>query len=186
MPLANMSSRLFFTLEGMSSIHFLYQYSFQYFMDILYSVIQKSEKLNQIPKTNHENRLRVLTQELLDRTYSNAQKGLLQEHQTTLALRMVQIRKNDDEKFGKFFSMLIRSSGSLESRLSPVLLDGRLTKSQLTAIEEIESVQEFAGLVASMENEESRWLSFLDHPNAESSVPEPWLQNNPDISKEIN
>jgi len=57
LPLANMASRLFFTLEGMSSIHFLYQYSLQYFMDILFSVIQKSETLNQIPKTNHEARL---------------------------------------------------------------------------------------------------------------------------------
>jgi len=38
-PLANMASRLFFTLDSMSSIHFLYQYSLQYFMDILFSVI---------------------------------------------------------------------------------------------------------------------------------------------------
>jgi len=37
-----------------------------------------------------------------------------------------------------------------------------------------------------MEGDEARWLSFLDHPTAESCVPEPWLQNNPELSKEAN
>jgi len=49
-PLANMASRIFFSLGSMSSVHFLYQYSLQYFMDILFSVIQKSEKLKSIPR----------------------------------------------------------------------------------------------------------------------------------------
>ena len=39
-PLANMASRLYFSLDSMSSIHFLYQYSLQYFMEILFSVIE--------------------------------------------------------------------------------------------------------------------------------------------------
>ena len=60
-PLANMASRMFFSLDSMSSIHFLYQYSLQYFMEILFSVIKKSEALNKIPKTNHEARRQVLT-----------------------------------------------------------------------------------------------------------------------------
>ena len=46
-------------------------------------------------------------------------------------------------------------------------------------------MHEFSGLVANMENDEARWLTFLDHPNAENAVPEPWLQNNPDLSKEV-
>jgi len=44
-PLANMASRIFFSLDSLSEIHFLYQYSLQFFMDILFSVINKSEKL---------------------------------------------------------------------------------------------------------------------------------------------
>jgi len=53
-------------------------------------------------------------------------------------------------------------------------------------IEDIEAVHDFSGLVASMENDEARWLTFLDHPNAENAVPEYWLQNNPDLSKDVN
>mmetsp|Transcript_20729 Transcript_20729/g.31820 ORF Transcript_20729/g.31820 Transcript_20729/m.31820 type:complete len:163 (+) Transcript_20729:10894-11382(+) len=38
-PLANMSSRIFFSLDSLSSVHFLYQFSLQYFMEILFNVI---------------------------------------------------------------------------------------------------------------------------------------------------
>jgi len=50
LPLAMMSSKIFFSLDSMSQIHYLYYYSLQYFMEILYSVLQKSEKLAKIPK----------------------------------------------------------------------------------------------------------------------------------------
>lgn len=45
---------------------------------------------------------------------------------------------------------------------------------------------EFSGLVSSMENDESRWSSFLENPTAEQAVPEPWKPNNPQFSKEAN
>lgn len=184
-PLANMASRLYFSLDSMSSIHFLYQYSLQYFMEILFSVIEKSEKLDQIPRTNHQARLQFIVHEFLNRTYDNVSRGLLQEHQTLFALRLVQIRKHGDEQFGRLCSLLLRSTAALETRLSPSLLDGRLTKSQLATVEGIVGVPEFSGLVASMESDESRWLAFLDHPTAENAVPEPWRQSNPDLSKEV-
>ena len=45
MPIAKMASKIFFSLDSMSEIHFLYQYSLQQFMEVLYGVIRKSEKL---------------------------------------------------------------------------------------------------------------------------------------------
>jgi len=88
-PIANMASRIFFSLDSMSDIHFLYQFSLQYFMDILFNVIQKSEKLKKVPQTNHEMRRQVLIQEFFDSTYDNVSKGLFAEHQTLFALRLV-------------------------------------------------------------------------------------------------
>jgi dynein heavy chain 1 len=82
--------------------------------------------------------------------------------------------------------MLLRPTGIIDSRLPSGLLGGQLTKKQLALIEGLDGTPEFAGLVASMEADESRWLSFLDNPNAESCVPEPWLQNIGDISPETN
>ena len=51
-----MVSRIFFSLDSMASAHFLYQFSLRYFMDIVFSVIQTSQKLQAVPKTNHEAR----------------------------------------------------------------------------------------------------------------------------------
>jgi dynein heavy chain 1 len=49
-PLANITSRIYFSLESLSEIHFLYQYSLQYFMEILFSVIVNNKELEKIPK----------------------------------------------------------------------------------------------------------------------------------------
>lgn len=126
-----MSSKIFFSLDSMSEIHYLYQYSLQYFMEILYSVIQKSEKLSKVPKTNYEARRTVLTQEFFDKTYENVSKGLFQEHQTLFALRLVQIRKGLDEGFQKAFSLFMKTTSIIDSKLNPNLITGKLTNNQL-------------------------------------------------------
>lgn len=47
-------------------------------MEILFSVIQKSEKLAKIPKAQSEIRKECLTQEFFSKTYESASRGLLQ------------------------------------------------------------------------------------------------------------
>jgi len=185
-PLANMASRIYFALDSLPTIHFLYQFSLQQFMHILFAVIQKSERLNGIPKTNHEARRLCLTEELFDKIYDFGARGLLGDHQPLFAMRLAQIRKHDDEKFERLFAHLMRSSSILEPKLYPQLLAGKLSKSQCATIEELEHVHEFQGLVASMQDEEARWLTFMEHPTAETVTPEPWLQNDPDLSPDLN
>jgi dynein heavy chain 1 len=36
-----------------------------------------------------------------------------------------------------------------------------------------------------MDSEEARWLAFLDHPNGEKAVPEPWKANVAEQSPEV-
>lgn len=74
----------------------------------------------------------------------------------------------------------------MESKLHDQILEGRLTKNQCASIEELEVVGEFQGILGSIQGEEARWIAFLDHPNAETVVPDPWLLNDPDMSPEIN
>lgn len=89
LPIANMASRIFFALDSLPTIHYLYQFSLQQFMHILFSVIQKSEKLNSIPKGNHDARRKCLIQELFDEIYDSSSRGLLAAHQPLFALRLV-------------------------------------------------------------------------------------------------
>jgi hypothetical protein len=52
-----MTSRIFFTLEAMSQISFLYQYSLQHFMEFVFAVLHSNEALAKVPKSNPEARL---------------------------------------------------------------------------------------------------------------------------------
>lgn len=110
---------------------------------------------------------------------------MLAAHHPLFALRLVQIRKSNDEKFERLFNHLLRSASIIESRLHGQLLEGKISTNQCAALEELEHVAEFQGLLSSMQSEEGRWISCFEHPAAESVVPEPWLQNDPDTPKEI-
>jgi hypothetical protein len=88
-PIAKMASKIFFALDSLAVVHFLYRFSLQQFMDVLYGVIQKSEKLRQVPKSEHEARRNCLLTEFFNSSYSYASRGLLQQHQVLFALRLV-------------------------------------------------------------------------------------------------
>ena len=95
-PLSNMSSRIFFSLESMSQTHFLYQFSLQHFMEIIYSVIQKNAALAAVPSNEHERRLVTITAELFNEVYAKISLSLLNEHKILFAMRLAQIRLQDD------------------------------------------------------------------------------------------
>ena len=54
-PIANKSSRIFFALDTLETIHYLYRYSLSFFMDVLNFVIT-SKFVNEIPKTQYNDR----------------------------------------------------------------------------------------------------------------------------------
>lgn len=68
LPLANMTSRIFFTLDSMSTIHPLYQYSLQHFMEYVFAVLH-NEELNKISKSEHDKRLKEIIRLLFNYVY---------------------------------------------------------------------------------------------------------------------
>ena len=109
LPVSMMSSRIFFTLESLSSVHFLYQYSLQFFMDILNNVLHKNTRLNELSKENHsENRLRVITEDIFEYIYRTISVSMLNEHKMLLSLRLSQIRL--EGQFSDEINLLLKSS----------------------------------------------------------------------------
>lgn len=106
-------------------------------MHVLFGVI-KSEKLNSVPKSNHDARRKCLINELFDEIYDSSSRGLLAIHQPLFAMRLVQIRKAEDERFDRLFILLMRSASVMESKMHDQMLEGRLTKNQCASIEELE------------------------------------------------
>jgi len=79
---------------------------------------------------------------------------------------------------------MLKPNSAIDTDLPSDFLEGRLQKNQLISLEELDRTDEFANIVAQVQGDDRRWIHFLDHPNAEEVVPEPWRQNNPDFSPE--
>ena len=54
-PIATKSSRIFFALDTLEIIHYLYRYSLSFFMDVLNYIIN-SKELSEIEKNNYTER----------------------------------------------------------------------------------------------------------------------------------
>ena len=46
--LASSCSSIYFTLEGMNTIHFLYQYALKFFLEIFQAILSNNPKLNDV------------------------------------------------------------------------------------------------------------------------------------------
>ena len=92
-------------------------------------------------------------------------------------MRLAQIRIDEDQVCRQLFDLFMSGATTLEPRqLTTGVLDGRLTKSQLANLEEIAGTPHFQKLLESIEGSGSdQWAAFLDHPAAETVVPEPWM-----------
>ena len=61
-PLSQACSNMYFTMDTLNQIHFLYQYSLKFFLDIFSSALLSNEKLKTV--TDHTQRLNIITQDL--------------------------------------------------------------------------------------------------------------------------
>ena len=61
-PLAASCSSIYFTIEGLSQVHFLYQFSLKFFLDVYLYVLNGNPKLKGI--VDHKKRLQTITKEL--------------------------------------------------------------------------------------------------------------------------
>ena len=49
-PIAEASSKIFFALESMSQLHYLYEYSLNFFMDTVLRLLENDERLAKVSK----------------------------------------------------------------------------------------------------------------------------------------
>ena len=88
-PLALAVTQVYFALERLADVHFLYQYPIQYLLQILGFVLSQHPAPSQT--TPPEQRIPLLRDAILSEVARRVSKGLLQEDQLVLALRMAQI-----------------------------------------------------------------------------------------------
>ena len=174
--LAVQSSRCYFAMESLSTIHFLYHFSLNFFMNMIFDVLNKEPELKQISKSDHEFRLKLITQKLFVKVYRNVSRGLLESDKTVFALRLLKIRLGTSCETE--LELLLRGSSAISESSSQSYLDGRITGRQAKEVQSIAQTEIFADLPRHLVQYKSKWLAFMDDPAPEESIPEGWAKLN--------
>ncbi|RLN69358.1 hypothetical protein BBJ29_000235 [Phytophthora kernoviae] len=193
-PLAKASSRLFFALENLSSVHFLYQYSLGFFLSLL------SRVLAQPTQEGDSARLASISKSLFERLAGRVSRGLAENDKLMFALRLSQIYleleqqsaavadakttmddstafdgPTDDDMdvlLGSSSTFLRAESGAQSSELEQLL--PAFSKNEIDQLLKLVKLSTFKHLAAHVREHAAEWNSFVRHPSAEVALPVDW------------
>ena len=179
-PIATKTSRIFFALDTLETIHYLYRYSLSFFMDVLNYIIN-SKELSEIPKSSYNERQEKIINMLFIEIYHRVGYSLLNKDQLILAMRLAQINLGD--KFKNEINLLLKINSNImndASDISESLLNGKLTLNQRKQISELNKNEPFTSLLDEITSNTDAWNNFLNDAYAENSVPIGFLQSTRD------
>ena len=174
-PLANKASRIFFVLDSLEVIHYLYRYSLSFFMDILNYVII-SKEVQEVPKNQYAIRQAKIIQILFKEIYHRVGYSLLNKDKALLAMRLAQINLGD--KFKNEINLLLKINSNImndASDISSDILGGKLTLNQKKQLSELNKSEPFTGLVSEITSNSEAWNNFYNDAFAENSIPVEFL-----------
>merc|ERR1719394_1933518 len=108
LPLSSACSHIYFTIEGLHQLHFLYQFSLKFFLDIYQKVLTKDKRLEET-KDSAE-RLSIITNDLYSTCYERVARGMLHEDRLVFALLLAKIhlKASGEQALDNEFKILLR------------------------------------------------------------------------------
>lgn len=180
--IAEASSKIFFALQSMSSLHYLYEYSLNFFMDTVMKLLENEERLNKISKKDYELRKDMIHNLLFEKIFFRVANSLLAKDLIIFSLKLVHIKLPENIK--ELFTILIKPPTIMGTKLSKNLLKGKLSEDQLKQIEELSNHDLFYDIVNVIESNEGEWLTFMNASNPEEVVPHIKMDTN-DLGKKF-
>ncbi|XP_015784706.1 dynein heavy chain, cytoplasmic isoform X1 [Tetranychus urticae] len=173
MPLSHACSSIYFTLEGLNHVHFLYQYSLQFFLDIYSDVLLRNQHLEGINEPNE--RLSIVTKDLFENVYRRVTRGMLHDDWIVFALLLCKIHLRGfsaEPNFENEFDHFLRGKeGILPGH--PTISSALLNTDQLengTALSKLPAFRNIQQKIDSCSN----LKDWLDSTAAEENVPQLW------------
>ncbi|CAF1543103.1 unnamed protein product, partial [Didymodactylos carnosus] len=181
-------SSIYFTMESLNQIHFLYQYSLQFFLEMFNATF--TENVHLTNKTDYNERLQIITFDLFQMIYTRIALGMLHEDRIVLALLLARIYLKSiqtEPNYEDEFDILIR--GNSDTTLDEKQVQQQRQQQQSKASEgltakQTESMLKLSKLPA-FKSLQSQVLSNPDFPkwideiNPELKVPQLWLELTP-------
>ena len=178
-PLSSACSSIYFTLEQLNQIHFLYQYSLQFFLDIFNAVLTGNQRLSGV--TDYSQRLSTITSDIFQTAYNRVSRGMLHEDRITYALLLTRIFLKglaSEPSYELELEHLLRGGDVMARRTGEAAAVKGLSAAQSEQVARLRSLPQFAGIVQSLESAKglSTWLES-DQP--ETAVPALWEEKVP-------
>uniref|UniRef100_A0A0X3P013 Dynein heavy chain, cytoplasmic n=1 Tax=Schistocephalus solidus TaxID=70667 RepID=A0A0X3P013_SCHSO len=180
-PLAQACSAMYFTLDTLNQVHFLYQYSLQFMLDIFNFVLTQNENLKSVDDSKH--RLEIITKDLFQVTYSRVARGMLHRDQITFAILLVRIflkgrsmmagaqTSGFEAEFGVFLHG--QETSTLLTKQNIPAISG-LTQEQCSAVARLQSqLPAFKNLVAAI-TKKANFATWVGSVSPETEVPVLW------------
>lgn len=172
-------SSIYFTMESLNQVHFLYQYSLQFFFEMFNAIFTNNTHL--VNKTDPLERLQIITNDLFQMIYTRIALGMLHEDRIVLALLLARIylkTLNNEPNYDEEYEILIRgSSATTASKQEQIKIEG-LSKQQTDAMIKLSKLPAFKNLQSQvLSNPEfPKWFAEI---NPELNVPHLWSELTP-------
>ncbi|XP_027203133.2 dynein heavy chain, cytoplasmic isoform X1 [Dermatophagoides pteronyssinus] len=178
-PLAQACSSIYFTLEGLNQVHFLYQYSLQFFLDIFNDVLANSNGQQQQQISDYNQRLGNITKKLFEVVYVRVTRGMLHQDWLVFALLLckIYIRGFTNERnFENEFDHLMRGlEGILPGQPLINLPSIQSSDDRLESATALSKLRTFRNLQKNIEHCASEFNEWLhDSSTPEDNIPIIW------------
>ena len=178
--LSFVSAKLYFVLLSFSSLNVLYQFSFQFYMKVLLSVLNANDLLTSIPKDEHAQRIKTIREQLFVSVFRKLEIAILEKDKLLISLRFCQLCLG--QRYSEYFKLFIEPPTVMEPSWHGVMED-RLTKQQLVRLESLGKNSLFNNLHSSLKTNSRDWLAFAN--GTASALPSDWLTTNDQAAQYI-
>jgi dynein heavy chain 1 len=191
LPLAAAVSNVYFTLESLAEISFLYQYSLQFFLTIVANVLRKvsSSSVSEMSESAKvvNGRVRNLKSSFFNEIIRRVLPGLRYEDKLVFLVRTAQIATHDqpslaltdaETDFLTKGSSQVDASAQLLQKYKAALPDGHISDVQAKQLLGLGLLPSFAKLSASFSANTTQWIQVMEDAEAEKIVPVDWLPDN--------
>ena len=186
--LASAMAAVYFSLEGLSEVSFLYEYSLQFFLDILDNVLAQAAKLSadtgsassseQVTKR----RLRTLQITFYKEVSRRVLRGLRHDDKLMFLVRLAQIATRGQASLGLTEAemdfllkgavpVVLDASSATAQKFKDSLPGGILNDQMARQLMALSFLPSFSGLLASLSGSSEAWVAFMQDAEPERIVP---------------
>uniref|UniRef100_A0A3P8YHI3 Cytoplasmic dynein 1 heavy chain 1 n=1 Tax=Esox lucius TaxID=8010 RepID=A0A3P8YHI3_ESOLU len=175
LSLSSACSSIYFTMEALNQMHFLYQYSLHFFLDIYHTVLYENANLKSI--SDHTQRLNVITKDLFQGAFNRVARGMCNQDHITFAMLLARINLkgiNSEPSYDAEFQHFLRGAEIVLKGTAVPKVKG-LTTEQCEAMVILSRLPAFKDLVSKVEADE-QFFMWIESNSPELSVPYLWTE----------